>query len=84
MNDITPEQKISKHSGTISEKGKIKGSSLDRKFPPVWLMGTAVLLVMLLTVLSGWKIVNTERRHFGSKGALECHYVGSNGILVIV
>ena len=41
--------------------GKNKISALDRKFPSVWLIGTGIFLVILLTLWSGWKIVNIER-----------------------
>lgn len=34
--------------------------ALDQSFIPAWLMGGAVILVVLLTALSGWKIVNLE------------------------
>ena len=36
------------------------GSALDRSFMPTWLMGGAVLVVALLSVISGWKIFNME------------------------
>jgi len=36
------------------------GSALDRSFFPVWSMGVALILVILLTLLSGWKIINLE------------------------
>lgn len=40
---------------------KRKGAALDRTFPPLWLMGGIVLVVIILTLLSGWKIVNLEK-----------------------
>ena len=39
----------------------IKGSALDRFSLPVWVVGGALALVILLMVISGWKIVNSER-----------------------
>ena len=39
----------------------IKGSALDRFCRPVWVVGGALALVILLMVISGWKIVNSER-----------------------
>ncbi len=39
----------------------IKGSALDRFSLPVWVVGGALALVVLLMVFSGWKIVNLER-----------------------
>ena len=37
------------------------GSALDKAFPSPWILGGLVFLVVLLSVLSGWKIVNLER-----------------------
>lgn len=37
------------------------GSALDRAFPSPWLIGGLIFFVVVLSVLSGWKIVNLGR-----------------------
>lgn len=45
---------------TENDMRKKAASALDRSFPSVWLFSGAILLVIVLTVLSGWKIINLE------------------------
>ncbi len=60
MSDVTTKPINSIESETPKGKKRNRASTLDFAFPPIWVMGVAVLLVVLMTVLSGWKIVNLE------------------------
>jgi chromosome segregation ATPase len=60
MNETTNDQMSPPQTGKLKGKGKLKGGALDRTFIPAWLLGSVILVVIILTVLSGWKIVNLE------------------------
>ncbi|RJR21399.1 MAG: hypothetical protein C4582_07895, partial [Desulfobacteraceae bacterium] len=45
----------------VKDLNNNSGSALDRSFFPLWSMWIALILVILLTMLSGWKIINLER-----------------------
>jgi len=61
MNDERHQQMAPPQVGVATGTKKARGGALDRTFPPAWLLGAAVLFVVLLTIVSGWKIVNLER-----------------------
>jgi len=49
----------SNHDQKIDPKSK--PIALDRVFPSVWVLGITVLLVSLLTVVTGWKVIHLEQ-----------------------
>ncbi len=55
------EQMSMPNAGVLKDKYRTKGGALDQTFPSAWLLGAAILVVVVLTVLSGWKIVNLEQ-----------------------
>jgi chromosome segregation ATPase len=65
MSDVSTKPIDSIEPETPKGKRKNRASALDFAFPPVWVMGVSVLLVVLMTVLSGWKIVNLEYERAG-------------------
>ena len=58
----TQETALNKTPSQYRKPGsKQGGSSLDRAWPPVWIMAITVGVVIVLTVVLGWKIVNLDQ-----------------------
>ena len=47
-----------------SKNIKSTRGALDRSFPPVWIIAIVIFVIVILTIISGWKIFNLEQeRH---------------------
>ena len=60
MTESNSEQTNPKQPGNAKDTIKGTSSALDRAFPSLWILAGAIVLVIILIVLSGWKIVNLE------------------------